>query len=69
MKFIEDIQISLGLNDAEMARLLNLRESRYYRNFKESREKVGLRNFCRLWRASGLSGDEFLERAEEEVEK
>lgn len=69
MKFIEKIREEiLKKNPYAMYKLLGFSDTKSYQDFERSSRALNIKKMVKLWRLSGLSGDEFMEMMASEVE-
>jgi hypothetical protein len=68
MYFIKKIRENLGLSRYRMAYELEFAKTHGYTQFEEAKKAVSLEKLVKLWRLSGLSGNEFMKMIAQEVE-
>ncbi|NEP10249.1 MAG: hypothetical protein F6K14_08520 [Symploca sp. SIO2C1] len=70
MHFIRKIREKvLKKNPYEMYKLMELGDTRAWIAFEERTESLNAKKLVKLWRLSGLSGDEFMNMMAQEVEE
>lgn len=68
MKFIKKIREEiLKKNQYEMYKLLGFYNVSGYQRFENSKESLNAKKLVKLWRSTGLTGDEFMKMIEDDV--
>jgi hypothetical protein len=58
----------LGKSYYEMYKALDFSDTKSYQDFERASRAVNVQKLVKLWRLSGLSGDEFMDLMAQEVE-
>lgn len=70
MEFVKKVREQvLNKRPYEMSKLMELRDTRSYLDFETRTESLNAKKLVKLWRLSGLSGNEFMQMIAEEVEE
>lgn len=67
MELFKRIREKSGRTKSEMARLVGVLPTNW-RKVEETEWRIDLRKLIRIWRVSGMSGNQFLAELEKEVE-
>lgn len=65
-KIASEIKRLLGKKNSEMYKLVSQKRESDWIKFEGARRTASLRTLVRLWRASGMNADEFLNKLEQE---
>lgn len=70
MEFIKKIRLEiLKKSPYEMYKIMGLPHTSAWTQFESRTESLNAKKLVKLWRLSGLSGDEFMSMLAQEVEK
>ncbi len=67
MDFIKKIREELGFTHYRMAQEMGISHVYSYTRFEEAREALNADKLVKLWKLSGISGNEFMSMIEKEV--
>lgn len=68
MNFIKKIREEiLQKNQYEMYKMLGFYDVKSYQDFENSKRAVNIKKLVKLWRSTGLTGDEFMKMIEDDV--